>query len=165
MMYGFSRAIYRELADEIVEGAPGNLRENRAAVLAACEATMDRLGHDRYHFAHPTRTLIRELRPYFPLAVQARMRTVVEHYVAAADRYVVEQMESGFDIAGNRLACRSITRKGEPCQRPPLAHNGYCPSHQHLDEDRLMEVEAASMAAAAAASGADAGAVREMVAA
>ena len=35
-------------------------------------------------------------------------------------------------LLGNRLECRATTRKGKPCQRMPLPHNGYCPSHQHL---------------------------------
>ena len=33
-----------------------------------------------------------------------------------------------------RLECRATTRRGTPCQRTPLPHNGYCPSHQHLAE-------------------------------
>ena len=38
------------------------------------------------------------------------------------------------DIEGNRLECRATTRRGTQCQRVPLPHNGYCPSHQHLAE-------------------------------
>ena len=30
---------------------------------------------------------------------------------------------------------------GRPCQRMPLAHNGYCPSHQHLAETEELELE------------------------
>jgi hypothetical protein len=29
-----------------------------------------------------------------------------------------------------------------PCQRMPLAHNGYCPSHQHLAETEDLELAA-----------------------
>jgi hypothetical protein len=36
--------------------------------------------------------------------------------------------------ATDRLECRATTRRGTPCQRTPLPHNGYCPSHQHLAE-------------------------------
>jgi hypothetical protein len=42
------------------------------------------------------------------------------------------------DFASNpvaeRLECRATTRRGTPCQRTPLPHIGYCPSHQHLAE-------------------------------
>ena len=38
------------------------------------------------------------------------------------------------DANGNPLQCRASTRKGTPCQRMPLPHNRYCPSHQHLAE-------------------------------
>ena len=49
---------------------------------------------------------------------------------------------TGYDLAGNPLECRATTRKGTPCQRMPLPHNGYCPSHQHLAEtEELAEQE------------------------
>ena len=44
------------------------------------------------------------------------------------------QPQNGYDLYGNPLQCRASTRKGSPCQRMPLPHNGYCPSHQHLAE-------------------------------
>ena len=47
-----------------------------------------------------------------------------------------------YDLAGNRLECRATTRKGTPCQRTPLAHNGYCPSHQHLADEGTLTVDA-----------------------
>lgn len=146
-MYQFSRAIYRELANEVIEGhVPcGAEGSNRQHVLRTCERTVERMGTDRYHFAHPTRTLIRELRPYFPLAAQRHMRHVVEHYIGAADRYLLEQLETGYDLAGRPLGCRATTRRGEPCQRAPIPYNGYCPSHQHLADaqDDLRRVIAA----------------------
>jgi hypothetical protein len=51
----------------------------------------------------------------------------------------------GYDVNGSPLQCRATTRKGTPCQRMPLPHNGYCPSHQHLAETE--DVEAMSLAA------------------
>ena len=39
-----------------------------------------------------------------------------------------------FELTGRQLDCRATTRKGTPCQRMPLPHNGYCPSHQHLGD-------------------------------
>ena len=51
---------------------------------------------------------------------------------------------NGYDIYGNPLQCRASTRKGTPCQRMPLAHNGYCPSHQHLAETEELETPLAA---------------------
>ena len=50
----------------------------------------------------------------------------------------------GCDANGQPLRCRAMTRKGSACQRMPLPHNGYCPSHQHLaeTEDSEADVEA-----------------------
>lgn len=140
MLYQFSRAMYRALADDVVEspGPCANDRSNHIRVLRACETTLDRMATDRWYFAKPTRSLIRELRPYFPLGAQAHMNSVVERYLALADEAIEEQFESGYDFAGNRLCCRAMTRKGTPCQRLPHPRNGYCPSHQHLaDADEL----------------------------
>jgi hypothetical protein len=41
-----------------------------------------------------------------------------------------------------RLDCRATTRRGTPCQRTPLPHNGYCPSHQHLAETEDVQLAA-----------------------
>ena len=49
------------------------------------------------------------------------------------------------DAYGNALECRATTRRGTPCQRMPLPHNGYCPSHQHLAETE--DAEALELAA------------------
>ncbi len=51
-MYGFSRAIYRELADEIIEDGPCE-GSNHERVLRACEEAVDRMATDRHYFAHP----------------------------------------------------------------------------------------------------------------
>ena len=51
----------------------------------------------------------------------------------------------GYDVNGEPLQCRATTRKGSPCKRMPLAHNGYCQSHQHLAETE--DVEAMPLAA------------------
>ncbi len=138
-MYGFSRAIYRELADEIIQdtGRIGQ-HSNHERVLRACEAAVDRLATDRHYFARPARTLFRDIRVYFPMSAQLRVLRVVEHYVGLADEYLSRLPKNGFDVNGNPLQCRASTRKGTPCQRMPLPHNGYCPSHQHLaDTEQL----------------------------
>jgi hypothetical protein len=134
-MYGFSRAIYRELADEILEdpyGAGGCT--NHKCVLRACEAAVERLMTDRCYFARPARTLFGDIRAYFPMSSQLRVLQVIEHFLALVDEYLSALPQNGFDANGNPLECRASTRKGTPCRRMPLPHNGYCPSHQHLAE-------------------------------
>jgi hypothetical protein len=134
-MYRFSRAIYRELASEIIEDphCPDHYA-NHEQVLRACEAAVERLATDRHYFAHPARTLFKDVRVYFPLQTQARVLRVIERYLDFADEFLQNQPNNGYDIYGNPLRCRASTRKGTPCQRMPLPHNGYCPSHQHLAE-------------------------------
>ena len=145
-MYRFSRAIYRELAGEIaVAEVPFGDVGNHERVLRSCEAAIERLATDRHYFARPARTLFNDIRIYFPMCSQHRVWNVVERYMAFADEYFQRQPMHGFDINGNPLECRATTRKGTPCQRMPLPHNGYCPSHQHLAETE--EVELAPLAA------------------
>jgi hypothetical protein len=141
-MYGFSRAIYRELASEIIEDSPDQPYLNHERVLKSCEAAIERLATDRHYFARPSRTLFADIRVYFPVSTQARVLRVVDRYVSLADDYFAQQPETGFDVYGKPLQCRASTRKGTPCQRLPLAHNGYCPSHQHLAEtEESQEIE------------------------
>jgi hypothetical protein len=134
-MYRFSRAIYRELAGEILEDPNGQpAHANHEKVLRACEAAIERLATDRHYFARPARSLFCDIRVYFPMAAQRRVLSVVEQYLSFADEFLATQPQNGFDAYGNPLQCRASTRKGSPCQRMPLPHNGYCPSHQHLAE-------------------------------
>ncbi len=133
-MYRFSRAIYRELADAIVEDSPNQPYLNHERVLRACESAVERLATDRHYFARPARTLFSDIRVFFPMSAQTRVLRVVERYMAFADEFLRIQPQSGFDVYGNPLQCRASTRKGTQCQRVPLPHNGYCPSHQHLAE-------------------------------
>ncbi len=139
-MYQFSRAIYRELASEVVEDPRSHHPfANHERVLHACEAAVERLATDRHYFARPARTLFQDIRSYFPMSQQQRVLAVIERYLAVADEFLLAQAQSGVDIRGNRLQCRASTRKGTPCQRMPLPHNGYCPSHQHLAETEDMD--------------------------
>lgn len=142
-MYQFSRAIYREVAP-LIDSAAAAPRAH-ARVLAACESTMDRLATDRHYFARPARTLFNDIRVHFPMAAQARVWLVVQRYVTCAEEFAARQPKHGVDAHGNPLQCRATTRRGTACQREPLPHNGYCPSHQHLAETE--EVEAAPLAA------------------
>ena len=144
-MYEFSRAMYLRLADEILDEPVEPEVSNHQQVLRECEAAIERLATDPHYFAHPARTLSREIRVYFPIACQRRVLQVVSRYLAAAGDHFVRSSTHGYDAAGNPLCCRASTRKGTPCQRPPLPHNGFCPSHQHLAATE--ETEAAAMAA------------------
>ncbi len=135
-MYHFSRAMYRALADAIVETPPGHHPSNHEAVLHACESAIERLATDRWHFSQPTRTLFRDVRCYFQIADQRRVYRVVDAYLALAGEVIKRQASCSL---GLRSDCRATTRKGTPCRRPALAHNGYCPSHQHLAATEEME--------------------------
>jgi hypothetical protein len=144
-MYEFSRAIYRELADEIIEESQRAATcVNHERVLRACETAVERLATDRHYFAQPTRTLFREIRVYFPMSSQLRVLQVVEHYLVLADEYLRRLPKNGLDVNGNPLECRASTRKGSPCRRMPLPHNGYCPSHQHLEDTEQLPTRIAA---------------------
>ncbi len=143
-MYQFSRAIYRELAPQISESAPGIPGANHAAVLAACEAVVTRMAIDRHYFAKPERALFTDIRGYFPMTAQAHVHIVVSRYIDLAQRFLVENpLEAYVAVSGAPPRCRATTRKGSACQRTPLARNGYCPSHQHLADTEDRELQAA----------------------
>jgi hypothetical protein len=130
-VYQFSRAIYRELASDVIE-APGS-SASRRAVLIACEATCERMARDG-DFARPTRTLFREIRIYFPLERQMRVYDVIHLHLVAAAEYVGRARAEGRTLDGEVPHCRASTRRGKPCQREPLPGLDHCPSHRHLAE-------------------------------
>lgn len=135
-MYQISRALYRNLSDDIIQSDPASPgRNNHQRVLEACEATVHRLATDPYYFARPARTLLREIRCYFPLAALQRVGLTVEHHLAVASELLARDPGAIAALTGHRLGCRAWVRKGRPCQRAPR-FNGYCPSHRHLAEDR-----------------------------
>jgi hypothetical protein len=134
-MYQVSRAIYRELCRDIVGG-----REAHEHVLRACEANIERLVNDRHYFARPARTLFHDVRPHIPMTAQPRAWQVVQNYVGIALELIEQMPRNGYDVNGRPLQCRATTRRGTACQRVPLHHNGYCPSHQHLAETEEIEV-------------------------
>jgi hypothetical protein len=140
-MYQISRAIYRELSRDIEGG-----RHSHEQVVKACESTVDRLVADRHYFAKPARTLFHDIRPFFPMAAHPRVWRIVQRYVACAESLLERMPRTGVDANGNRVQCRATTRRGTPCQRIPLHHNGYCPSHQHLAETEQVEVRTAMAA-------------------
>ena len=141
-MYQFSRAIYRELLPLLdATQPPAAQLEARRMLLLACESSIERLANDRHYFARPTRTLFHDIRCNFPVCRQEQVYHVVERYMTLADEFVATLPAAGVDANGNPRQCRAVTRKGTPCQRTPLASNGYCPSHQHLAETEDHELE------------------------
>jgi hypothetical protein len=139
-MYQFSRAIYRELSPDIMDvRVSPDEPSPHCAVLRRCEAAVERLAFDRHYFARPARTLFNDVRMFFPIGTQRRVWTVVARYMQAAEEWLAAQPRQGCDIEGNPLQCRATTRRGTACQRMPLPHNGYCPSHQHLAETEGLE--------------------------
>lgn len=150
-MYRFSRAIYRELAADIIKpDLACSASDHHARVLRACESAVERLATDRHYFARPARTLFNDIRTYFPVSLQHRVWQVVEQYMGFADEFLSRAPRQGFDVNGNPLQCRATTRKGTPCQRMPLPHNGYCPSHQHLAETERPDDDAGELTTLAA---------------
>ena len=135
-MYQFSRAIYRELGQEVLPGPMAAVCQRRQRLLRDCESTMERLATDRHYFARPVKTLFADIRALFPMSSQLRVYRVIEHNVLLATEYVDTQARDGVTFDGSPLCCHATTRKGTSCQRVPLPSSKYCPSHKHLDEER-----------------------------
>lgn len=136
MIQEISRSIYRAVAQEILPDRYGATDGgNHLRVLRACEQNVERLFTDRgEYFAKPAKTLFCEIRGFFPIGAQRHVRDVVERHMAVAKQKAATMPRTGYDVHGNPIQCRATTRRGTPCARVPLAHNGYCPSHQHLAE-------------------------------
>jgi hypothetical protein len=134
-MFQFSRAIYRELHEDLL-GGPRS--ENARELLSACEVTFDRLARDRDCFPRPARSLFRQVRMYFPMDRQLRAYTVIAKHVDLATEYLDRMIAQGRLPEGAVVHCKALTRSGRACQREPLPGLSYCPSHQHLEEDRSL---------------------------
>jgi hypothetical protein len=88
--------------------------------------------------------LFYDVRNYFPMSSQEHVHQVICRYVGYAERFLAEHPHEGYAaVSGARPQCRATTRKGAACQRVPLPHNGYCPSHQHLADTEDRELAAA----------------------
>jgi hypothetical protein len=133
-VYEISRSMYRELCDEVSADRFGSTVCGRQRLLNACEASVERLAHDRHYFAHPTRTLFYDVRTLFPLSRQLHVRQVIDRHMTMAAALVDRYAEQGVSCDGTPLCCHATTRKGGPCQRTPLVGSLYCPSHKHLDD-------------------------------
>lgn len=129
-MYQYSRAIFLAIRDSIVPDRDGvSLEEARRRVLALCEATVGRLAADPRYFAQPARSLFEEIRPYFTIRDQARVRVAVDSAIGLAMSRIEEARAAHADEID---VCRATTRKGKRCRRTPMPGEGYCPSHRHL---------------------------------
>ncbi|HEX8207614.1 MAG TPA: hypothetical protein VF587_16240 [Solirubrobacteraceae bacterium] len=125
-MLEFSRALYRELAEDF----DPRISEAPRHVLFASEECMQRLATDRRYFADPARKLFRDIRWCFPVSRQDKVHRTVRVVVEAAQRHLDEHPHHADD--GAPLQCPAMTRHGDPCQRAPLPDTGFCPSHRHL---------------------------------
>jgi hypothetical protein len=134
-MYQFSRATYRELQHDLEAGSRS---PEARALLATCEATFARLASDREGFARPARSLFREVRAYFPMERQLKVHTVIAWYIDAATAHIDRMLANGLVPEGAVVHCEALTRSGRVCQRDRLPGLRYCPSHQHLEEDRSL---------------------------
>jgi hypothetical protein len=133
-MYQISRALYRSLVDEVTVEDGSGRGDIRRMLLKACEATVHRLATDRFYFAHPARTLFREVRWCFPVVAQARVYRIIDAHLDVLAQRVADDPELVFALTGHRIRCRAWARKGRPCRRRP-GRDGYCPSHNHLADD------------------------------
>jgi hypothetical protein len=135
IIYQLTRAIYRELAPYVIRERPRSQQEtNHELVLQGCERAMTRLVTDGRHFSKPARSLFNEIRVHFSLGSQLRVFLLVKHHVELAARLLARVPEQQLFGNGSPRTCQAMTRKGRPCQRPPLPRSDYCPSHQHLTE-------------------------------
>ena len=134
-MYRFSRAIYRELEDEILEDHPlQSGPTNHERVLQRLRGRGPPAGHRLALLRQADEDAVQRHPDLLP-DVRAAARLQRRRPLPDLRReWLASQPASGYDLDGNRLECRATTRRGTACQRVPLPHNGYCPSHQHLAE-------------------------------
>jgi hypothetical protein len=141
-VYQFSRSIYRALAPRVLEDYddPGGVAR-RKCVRDACEAAMLRLARDHRYFAHPARSLFREVRRHFALEDQLWVYRLIDQQISMALAYV-STLPAATNAFGESRECRASTRRGSQCRREPLPGGDYCPSHKHLEEPAEPVVDA-----------------------
>jgi hypothetical protein len=146
-MYRYSRGLYRELLRIGLSPTAGDQMAQRRALLAACEDAIARLA-TLPHRSLAARGLFREVRGRFPLGAQAAVLMAIDRYVGSASEVAGRHIAGLDGPSWAPRSCRATTRKGTPCQRQPVAPNGYCPSHQHLAETEGSPFERALAAGA-----------------
>jgi hypothetical protein len=135
-MYHISRAIYRELAPDLDPA-------DREDVLRACERVVERLVHDRYYFARPSRTLFNEISWRFPLTAKQHAYEVIDRHLSDLRAYLESSNEATVELTGTRPTCRATTRRSGLCSHSPDPRTGYCRWHSHLVEEHEHELAAA----------------------
>ena len=100
-------------------------------VQRSVEEAFERLVVDR-NVQGPERLLLRQIRHCFPMASLPGVVVAVNETIGAA----VEFLESPQcqELLNGR--CLASTRDGEPCRRPPVTGEDYCPSHRHLQRKK-----------------------------
>ena len=95
------------------------------------EEAFERLVVDR-NVQGPERLLLRQIRHCFPMASLPAVVVAVNETIGAA----VEFLESPQcqELLNGR--CLASTRDGEPCRRPPVTGEDYCPSHRHMQRKK-----------------------------
>ena len=149
-MYQFSRAIYRELAPEIIEAPPPGAPRTQQPRAPSCARAR------RSSSASPPTATTSPIPRARCSATSARTSRCPPRSTCyqVVSRYMRLRRSGSSPSTRTRATrpsaatppqCRATTRKGAACQRMPLPHNGYCPSHQHLadTEDRELELAAA----------------------
>ena len=89
-------------------------------VLRACEQTMERLATDRHYFARPARTLFNDVRFCFPMTTQARVWSVINAYVHAAESYL-DSLPNGTIVliaVGEEAGMNCFGAEGPQCSPP-----------------------------------------------
>jgi hypothetical protein len=143
-MYALSRSLYRDLAPMLTrEAETAEGRADRRHLLTACEEGIRRLVIEPDSYAHPVRSLFREIQHLFPLTVQVTALEIVRVHVEAG-REFSRQLQPLL-----RRDCDALTKRGTPCQREPEPGQRFCPSHRHLDLDGVPVAEQAEVGAAA----------------
>jgi hypothetical protein len=115
-MYQISRALYRDLADDVIVAparAPG-APTNRQLVLWACEAAIHRLATDRFYFARPARSLYRDIRIYFPLEAQHRVYRTVQRHLRLAGSIFASDPKTLYALTGQPARVPCVGPQGTP---------------------------------------------------
>ena len=135
-MYQFSRAIYRELAtDDHRRRAP--CASGVATTSACCaparprRAARHRPALLRAAGAHAVQRHPALLPDVARRPGSARRRRATS---TLADECLARQPITATTSTASRCSAARRRARAPPCQRMPLPHNGYCPSHQHLAE-------------------------------
>jgi hypothetical protein len=133
-MYQFSRSLYRQLAEEVVPSRGEDVAITRQHFLRSCEISMERLALDRHYFAKPVKTLLNDVRHFFPMSEQLRVYRLCKEHMTLATEFVDNRLRTGVTFDGSPACCHASTRRGSPCRRVPLPGRKYCPSHKHLED-------------------------------